>query len=433
MTVDNETAISGSTWYSRLLAGPLGPAIGLRKNELPLRSFDAGGTKPLNWSGLQTASDSTVSVPEAPASALSAARLPSLDAVRGIAILIVVVHHVTQACWPSASAHSSAIRKLLYTGWIGVDLFFVLSGFLITGILLDTKNSPRYFRSFYARRVLRIFPLYYVVLSLILLAADNSWRIGQLVPKPELWKWYYLYLNNWLGPDLAPNIIGHFWTLAIEEQFYVLWPLAVCLLPRRFIAYACLGGIALSVGVSEFITVSHSSLDLLRNTVTRGFPTLLTGAVLACVVRDHPLGSKARKWIYAAGAFCLVTFVLGEYLPKQPQIWELTWPLRLAIGFGAIVLFAFVKDQQMRKTGGLLGSTILRNCGKYSYGIYVYHVPILGVGLLILPHFFRDIGRSTVASALYDCGVMLVTYAVAFLSFHLFEKRLLSFKRYFTA
>ena len=382
---------------------------------------------------MQTASESTLSFPETPESALSAARLPSLDGVRGIAILIVVVHHITQACWPSARARSSAIRELLYTGWTGVDLFFELSGFLITGILLDTKDSPRYFRSFYARRILRIFPLYYVVLSLILLAAHNFWRISLLVPRPELWKWYYLYLNNWLVPDLAPNIMGHFWTLAIEEQFYILWPLAVWLLPRRFIAYACLGGIAVSVAVSGFITLSHSSLDLLRNTVTRGFPTLLTGAVLACVVRNHPLGSKARKWIYALGAFCLLTFVLGVYLPDQPQIWRLIWPLRLAIGFGAIVLYAFVRDQQIRKTGGLLGNTVLRNCGKYSYGIYVYHVPILGVGLLILPQFFPAIGRSTIASALYGCGVMLVSYGVAFLSFHSFEKRLLSLKRYFTA
>src|SRR5580698_6867484 len=146
-------------------------------------------------------------------------RIRQLDSVRGLAVLLVLVHNTD--IYPSL--HLGLITN---AGWSGVDLFFVLSGFLITGILIDTKEAQNYFSSFYARRMLRIFPLYYAVLTLLVIVALHPTQI-----------YYYLYLSNWLillKDGWQPNVAGHFWSLAVEEQFYLIWPLCVWLLPKRY-------------------------------------------------------------------------------------------------------------------------------------------------------------------------------------------------------
>ena len=125
------------------------------------------------------ATDAIQEVPEAPAPAISHKHVKSLDGVRGLAILVVLVHHLTSSCWPSAHPSVHHLRDILYMGWAGVDLFFVLSGFLITGILMDTKSADNYFQAFYMRRVLRIFPVVFLVFTALTLAyyAPFGWHM----------------------------------------------------------------------------------------------------------------------------------------------------------------------------------------------------------------------------------------------------------------
>src|SRR5687767_2907742 len=168
--------------------------------------------------------------------------IPALDGLRGIAIILVMLHHFTY--YRPNSGIDAQIASVLFFGWAGVDLFFVLSGFLITGILLDTRDSKRYFSTFYARRTLRIFPLYYLVLLLAFVVlpkfpALHPVLLGQVGPVdlPPQWP-YWLYLTNFSIADggWVHGWVDVAWSLAIEEQFYLVWPLMIWLCPPRLVA-----------------------------------------------------------------------------------------------------------------------------------------------------------------------------------------------------
>ena len=144
--------------------------------------------------------------------------IPSLDGLRGLAILLVISQHYFR----SFSGFSF--------GWSGVDLFFVLSGYLITGRLLDLLGKPGYFSGFYRNRILRIFPLYYgalLFLSACILVFENAKNLPALYFYTLHWKSFFIFSDNWafmLYGFPKAFYLGHFWSLAIEEQFYLLWP-----------------------------------------------------------------------------------------------------------------------------------------------------------------------------------------------------------------
>src|SRR5580700_1566023 len=149
-------------------------------------------------------------------------KIPQLDAVRGIAVLLVLLHNTDR--YPSLRLHFISDN-----GWMGVDLFFVLSGLLITGILLDTKQSEGYFRNFYARRCLRIWPLYYSVLLFMFVIVPTlhpSEAHTVFDARSSPWWAYPVFLQNCLVPipAMATAPLGVTWSLAVEEQFYLLWP-----------------------------------------------------------------------------------------------------------------------------------------------------------------------------------------------------------------
>ena len=155
-------------------------------------------------------------------------RLPTLDGVRGLAILLVLAHNYLLLESPSGIA-GYMTERVLNAGWVGVQLFFVLSGFLITWGLLESRDTENYFRNFYARRVLRIFPLYYLmlILTFLVLPALNFYPKTIADDAPCQW-WLWLFLSNWSQPyGICGNSLPHFWSLAVEEQFYLVWPLAV--------------------------------------------------------------------------------------------------------------------------------------------------------------------------------------------------------------
>ena len=170
---------------------------------------------------------------------MASRRVPELDGLRGVAILMVAAFHFSIAV-AMAGGPFKLLRAICVPGWTGVDLFFALSGYLITGILLDSKASLSYFRRFYSRRLLRIFPVYYAALffcftlgaRLLLPPGGSDWRVVLA---------YLFHVSNWLSLGAAeiPNL-NHFWSLAVEEQFYLVWPFAVYFLCRRHLTrFAC--------------------------------------------------------------------------------------------------------------------------------------------------------------------------------------------------
>jgi len=159
--------------------------------------------------------------------------IPALDGIRGLAILMVMLFHYGGNL-ERTNPIGRLVGGLFSFGWSGVDLFFVLSGFLITGILLDSRNAENYFSSFYARRVLRIFPAYYVSLALLLLILPMLDPPLRLSLPSDQWM-YVFYAQNWVGIFDYPGrgLLTPYWSLAVEEQFYLVWPLVVARVCRR--------------------------------------------------------------------------------------------------------------------------------------------------------------------------------------------------------
>ncbi len=367
---------------------------------------------------------------------LSSLHVKALDGVRGIAVLMVIIYHMEYLA-PRSSLWERALIAPLRIGWAGVDLFFVLSGFLITGILLDTRRSPNYFKSFYARRALRIFPLYYVVLSAILILSHFTGALDYVLPIPHDRIFYFFYLNNWwplLRDTWHGNILGHFWSLAVEEQFYLLWSVCVFFLSQRRIKLAAVLGIAGAL-VIRCLLFAHEGVtrNIVENTFSR-MDTLLVGAFLASAVRDPEFLKRAKPLIYTIGAGSAAGALLIFYGVRSEAATDIVGLSLLAFAFGAFVLRAFVTDDRPRQSLQLLlCSNQLTTLGKYSYGMYVYHVPLL--------HAMRSLARRAGVlpekniwlTLLFMFAVVTATFVIAKFSFDLFESRFLQLKQYFRA
>jgi peptidoglycan/LPS O-acetylase OafA/YrhL len=360
---------------------------------------------------------------------------PALDGLRGVAVLMVLGFHFLHIDG-EGGAGERALLSASRAGWAGVDLFFVLSGFLITGILIDARGTQAYFRAFYARRVLRIFPLYYAYLAVLFLAVPLL--LPSLDVKPETQGWLWTYLGNVLfareGGFQASPYTAHFWSLAVEEQFYLAWPLLVWVLPRRRLALACLGlvvgAFALRLGIHR-TTFNATAAYVL--TPAR-MDALALGALVAIAAREPAWWPRVRRgapWLLAgsAAAVAAVWVHQGGLFGGDPvvQVWAFG---PLAAGFAALLVLAVDGDQTSRLSGTLRNRS-LRGAGKYSYGLYVLHYPIF---LALEAAGFTSLALAGVIGSRLG-GVLafaavagLATFAAALLSWNLLEKRFLRWK-----
>jgi len=359
----------------------------------------------------------------------------ALDGIRGLAVSLVLLIHLQQTGVVPDRFH--LVNLLMHGGWCGVDLFFVLSGFLITLGLLDSRGASNYFSAFYMRRVLRIFPLYYAVLALVILGSALFPR-SPLFPSWRGWiPQHVFFIENWWMPwkDLTNNVLAHFWSLGIEEQFYFVWPACVWLLPRRPLGVLC-ATVCAAVLALRFYVIQHYNLlplVIFMNTVTR-VDTLMVGALCAIVMRDHALLARVRRWLPAiagSAAGCVVVILLGvPGISAQRYYTQTLGFTAFALVFGPLVMWAYLFRGGGNWYDRFFSLRPLTTLGKYSYGIYVYHYPVVVIAKMLFgarPWFGHEVPRGL----LFCFGVIVAAICVAALSYELFEKRFLRLKRYF--
>lgn len=401
---------------------------------LPERA-DWGGELTLNSALPTTSTQTDPSAARTYAPDLSG-HLPVLDAVRGVAILMVMLYHFELA----ATRATKYPHRFVQFGWCGVDLFFVLSGFLITGILLEAKHDAHYFRNFYARRVLRIFPLYYAVLGALAIAVAlmaPHWPEVSAISRLQSWLWWYganfklAMDNSWMAFRGDPFDLGHLWSLAVEEHFYLVWPAVVLMLNRRALMRFCLAIMVVALATRIYCVASGNTIAAYVLTPCR-MDGLAFGAWIALAARGPDGLRWVRRWaapVAGITALALAAVYLGaggmDYF--HAPVATIGYTL-LDLFFAAIIVLAISVDPATA-AGQLLAARWLRSLGKYSYALYIFHMffvyPVVNSGIHRYVH-------STTLSIWMSIAIASVTaYALAWLSWYLFERHFLKLKRFF--
>jgi len=367
-------------------------------------------------------------------------RIKGLDGLRGIAFLMVFFFHIH---W-------------LQFGWMGVQLFFVLSGFLITGILLDMKDTlstKPYFIKFYGRRILRIFPLYYFYLAVVWIL--SSWAISagfqtapmQVYHREIPFALTYVYDFYFTLQRYVPSyFLTHFWTLAVEEQFYLAWPLFILLIPRRHSHKAFWAVVALTPILRILTVTLHglSSFSFLRDNVSLVVYSLpfthLDAFALGALLTSIRI-PKARPIflasIVALPLLGLFTDFLATAQWKDASLFSLGFPVALPYGYKFLWGYSLINGlfailiygvARLGWASRLLEWRPLRYLGKISYGLYVYHFALVWLTATLSDHKITDVFPPLLALLTFA-----IVCAVASLSYHLMEKPLIDLKDRFFA
>jgi len=329
---------------------------------------------------------------------------PVLDGLRGIAVLGVVLTHYT-----ISNSGPPFGNGPLEFGWAGVDLFFVLYGFLITGILLDQKESPNYFRNFYARRVLRIFPLYYGILALgFSLKALHLRPVLSFDHCSAFWYLFFAY-NLFISAErrFPQGTLCPVWSLAIEEQFYFFWPYLISKFTRQQLVWTCATLMALALGLRICFYFEGASIANYYFTFTRA-DTLAAGAIVAILFRSSFTRRNLNFWskVTFLGSVLILVLVMvkeGGVDWLQPLLNTIGLTI-VALMFASLVLMSLTTESASRWQR-LLESGLLRTFGRYSYAIYLFHFPMLAC----LSHPVVRILREAIK---YPWPVFLIGYSV---------------------
>lgn len=371
------------------------------------------------------------------------AHLPALDGVRGLAILMVMALHFVGGVPPAGRIEDVIVGVTNY-GSYGVELFFVLSGFLITGILYDARNEPHYFRNFYMRRLLRIFPLYYGVLALVFFVAPlipllRGPTLDYLVDR-QAWAWLYA-INIYIARNgqWSFSYLDHFWSLAIEEHFYLFWPLVVFALARRPRA---LIAVSLAMAFGAMAARLAGSLMGLSWWTTYTFTPfrldgLALGGFIAVLVRQ-PGGLERLTRALPLSAATIAALVAGTFVWTRlvsREGLEMILPVRaslILLLLACLLVWALIAPERSG-TSRFFRSRAMVFLGTYSYGLYVYHhfISYYMTSNRTDLELANWLGSHLAAVALQAALGISASLAVAYLSYEFFEKRFLRMKRRF--
>lgn len=358
---------------------------------------------------------------------------PALDGLRGIAILLVLWFHAAGFAFQANHETMTNPQLIYYSfaffGSTGVDLFFVLSGFLITGILIDTANNKDKYKNFYIRRSLRIFPLYYTVLIAftVYIIFRAEWSGGELGTFFQ----HMFYLQNW---SLQHNnnsfeVLNHTWSLAVEEQFYMVWPVLFWAAYKRSFKHAiimCVALIALC-WVIRYITLEFDQYKLAMTMTFARMDGLIAGALLSILLRHykHKINAELVLMVTCCiGAVLMFLYTLASF-KMTAHIFVLGHGFTLSVLMYCGIIAYLFTAQNKGSLSRALSYKPLVNIGKISYGLYIYHH---GVMFLV-----RDMLVDNELSYWSDMLIVLIigsalSYAIAYLSYHLYEKKFLILK-----
>lgn len=365
---------------------------------------------------------------------------PALDGLRGIAILLVLAHHLSVV--EAQTVFDTGLLALLHTGWAGVDLFFVLSGFLITGILIDARGRDRYFSSFYARRALRIVPLYYALIffSYHVLPHFPLWYerlVGPSPIPPE--RDFWLFVSNFTmahRDQIQHGVLGITWSLAIEEQFYLVWAAVVWLCSPAWLGPLCaLIVVGTPVLRASAIAAGASEIEVYVLTPYRA-DALAAGGWLAWMARRRRSGPMHRFGPAAA--------ILGVVGVATLVWWDghTSWDggAKQVIGYSFLALAASgllvcaTDPAESNRVKRLLAAAWLQTFGRYSYCLYLIHLPVMWtVRQTIFDPARAPLVYGSVwpAQLLFWALVIIPALGIAWTSWRTFEMPILRLKRYF--
>ncbi|MBC7784835.1 MAG: acyltransferase [Burkholderiales bacterium] len=378
--------------------------------------------------------------------------MPAIDAVRGIAILLVLVHHFSPEV--SGSTFTRGLLSTLHVGWVGVDLFFVLSGFLITAILLKTRRSEDFFLNFYARRTLRIFPLYYIILAVLLLVLPALLHMPLAGQFLQYWfgkvtkdlpamldgqSWLWLYGTNLkIAVDGSRwGAVNHFWSLAVEEHFYLAWPLVVYFVSSRQrlarICLVCIFGAPVLRGMmmlAGFDSVVPYVLTPCR------VDSLAIGALISILIA-HPQDvikwQKRFGWMAAGSMAGLLALPLIYGRFNRDDLLTTTLGYSLLAVVSAWIVLAAARIRPGTAACRIIANPVFTSLGRYSYGIYVTHMFFTPVyarlfSWSMLRHYT---GSYWIAITINLVLSIACAWFVAWMSYHVMEKHFLRLKTLF--
>jgi peptidoglycan/LPS O-acetylase OafA/YrhL len=356
--------------------------------------------------------------------------LKGLDGIRGVAIVMVFAFHY----YPRRP--HDPLGLLASLGWLGVDLFFTLSGFLITGILYDTVSQPHFFRNFFARRALRLFPVYIVMVAV---ALTVIYLAGL---RPTLWAIPFFVYGANIVEDLERNTglgnivqLGHLWSLALEEQFYLVWaPMVFLLRTRRRILWGCLAGSVFSVSLRWLWLIYPVNHYLPYFELPTRLDSLLAGGAVALMLRAKQPSAWLRTGrLYGLFAVCPAGLAVVIAL-AQTSYWR-SGPMvgfgyfAATVGFAAVCALSIREGTWINRVGNL---SWLRTLGRYSYGLYLWHLLPDRFYIHFLTWFEAICPAHYLARIVGFTALLAFNLGIAAISYHTVELTFLRMKKYFS-
>jgi peptidoglycan/LPS O-acetylase OafA/YrhL len=362
--------------------------------------------------------------------------LVALDGLRGIAIVMVMLHNLTLTRAPSAPLLGQALEW----GWVGVQLFFVMSGYLITRNLLAMPMTPSALTAFMIRRCLRIVPICYALLAAYFYVVPLLFDAPSIVAAREHQRTYWLFLSNWTEPfGLAAPGLGHLWSLGVEVQFYLLWPLVVLLTGTRRFARPCVAVIVLGIVAAASLRAGGASfMAVYKFTVTR-MAALGMGALVAALGTRPGVGARipVRALVWGSMLTLLAIVVWRRGFDFRDAVVEIVGLNVVAFLF-ALWLLPIVGVTGVTGVQGNLAVRIpswpwLQSVGRVSYAMYILHYPLHWAAMKrFYPRLLAADGVvSTPRLAAYVVIAGVATYALALLTWRVVERPALGLKRFF--
>ena len=349
---------------------------------------------------------------------------PNLDGLRAVGILMVLVSHFFSPLFN--------VTVL----WTSIDLLFALSGLLITGILIETKDDPQYFKKFYMRRLLRIFPLYYLLLLLFsLYAFVISIHPENFIYFKNNFGYFLTYTQNWYFIRSGMPLFGHLnhtWTLAIDEQIYLLWPLLLWLCKNnKQLVLLCAATLVFSLTYRVVYNYSHpvGNDAYFINTFCR-IDSFAAGSLMYCVLRFSPAMSERKVFLTLLASLALFLacgFADGSFLRSGNYMRNFGCTLA-GIHFSTWLYFAVTARNSILKF--ILSNRLIVYIGKISYSLYVFHWFILIIMGARINDLLLHAGIHSLLLSSVSC--LALVFIVSMLSYHFFEKPIIKLKKKFS-